>query len=101
MQPQNITSFLDQNHLVVESDNQLFNFYGQRNLNRTAIASRAIKQGEIIYNIQPYSYTKEPNFLSVQISDQEHILDQLLEHRFSNRRSSGKSTSSVKKVGNS
>lgn len=73
------TASLDSNHLVLARDRELFDVLGERNLNRTAIATCEIKQGEVIYEILPYSSKTEADFLSVQISTQEHILDRLLE----------------------
>jgi len=70
---------LDRNHMVIAVTQYLFEVVGQRNLNRTAIATCEIKHGEVIYEILPYSFKTDADFLTVQINNQEHILDQLLE----------------------
>jgi hypothetical protein len=79
LETQRTASFVDSNHLLLARDQDLFEVVGQRNLNRTAIATREIKEGEVIYDILPYLSKTDADFLSVQISTQEHILDQLLE----------------------
>lgn len=71
METQSTASFLDTNYRV--------KVVGKRNLNRTAVATHDIKQGEVIYNIMPYSFKTSADFLSVQIGTDKHILDRLLE----------------------
>lgn len=79
METQKTRSFLDSNYLALARAQDLFEVVGQRDLNRTAIATCEIKQGKTIYHILPYSFKTDADFLSVQISTQEHILDRLLE----------------------
>ncbi len=71
METQITASFLDTNYRV--------KVVGQRNLNRTAVATHHIKEGEVAYNILPYSFKTYADFLSVQIGTEKHILDRLLE----------------------
>ncbi|MDF5723736.1 MAG: SET domain-containing protein-lysine N-methyltransferase [Rhizonema sp. PD37] len=79
METQKTTSFSDPNHLKPESNQAVLEVIGQRNLDRTAIAVREIKQDEVIGDILPYLSKAKPDFLSVQIGIEEHILDSLLE----------------------
>ncbi|NMG20356.1 hypothetical protein [Brasilonema bromeliae] len=65
METQRTASFLDSNHLLLARDQDLFEVVGQRNLNRTAIATREIKQGEVIHNILPYSSKTNADFLQL------------------------------------
>ncbi|ARV61264.1 hypothetical protein BZZ01_23980 [Nostocales cyanobacterium HT-58-2] len=68
-----------QKHLVQNLTSNLFDIIGQQDSNRKVVATSEIKKGKIIYDIEPYSHTQSQNFLSVQISSEEHILDTLLE----------------------
>jgi hypothetical protein len=79
METQKINSFSDSNYLKSERNQAVLEVIGQRNLDRTAITVHEIKQGEVIAHILPYSSKAEPDFLSVQIGNKQHILDTLLE----------------------
>ncbi|WP_225896516.1 SET domain-containing protein-lysine N-methyltransferase [Amazonocrinis nigriterrae] len=70
---------LDPSYLVLEPNPKLFKIVGQRNFNRTAVATHHIKKDEVVYNILPYSSKTSADFLTVQFNTEEHILDQLLE----------------------
>lgn len=52
---------------------------GQRDRDRKSITTKEFKKGEVIAKIDPYSLSKKPDFLTVQINHEEHILDLLLE----------------------
>lgn len=62
METQKTAFSLDHNHMVIVGTQDLVEVVGQRNLNRTAIATCEIKQGEVIYEILPYSFKTNADF---------------------------------------
>lgn len=79
MKTQNNDSLFDTKNFRFGRNKNCFKTVGTKNLNRAAFAIHHIKQGQVIYNILPYSFKTYADFLSVQISIEKHIFDRLLE----------------------
>lgn len=78
------TEVLESNFSITDSSVTInkYNYVkivGQRDRDRKSITTKEFKKGEVIAKIAPYSIRKEPDFLTVQINREEHILDLLLE----------------------
>ncbi|MBD2440162.1 SET domain-containing protein-lysine N-methyltransferase [Nostoc sp. FACHB-110] len=74
----NTNSSLADSSITINKDN-FFKIVGQRDRDRKSITTKEFKKGEVIAKIASYSLSKKPDFLTVQINHEEHILDLLLE----------------------